>query len=98
MHQASPAVPSSRQLLLDEIEAFLHRHAYRVSSFGRDAVGDAKLIGRLREGKTVSLDTADRIRAFMHRHAAAHAAAQAAEQSAGGEPAGGERQPGPRPA
>ena len=59
------AMASSTQQLLADIEAFLDAHNMRAAYFGRDAVNDTSLVYRLRKGKTVRLETADRIRAFM---------------------------------
>lgn len=38
------------------------------STFGRQAVNDGKLCSRLRAGKNVTLDTAERIRSYIERH------------------------------
>lgn len=35
------------------------------STFGRRAVNDGKLVARLREGKRITIDTLDRIQAFI---------------------------------
>jgi hypothetical protein len=51
--------------LLKEIEAFCRRSGVAESTFGRQAVNDGKLCLRLRSGKNVTLETADRIRAFI---------------------------------
>ncbi len=40
-----------------------------VSTFGRKAVNDGKLISRLRDGKPISIDTYNRINAFIADHA-----------------------------
>jgi hypothetical protein len=59
--------------LLAEIEVFLARQNERPgvrmteSTFGRLAVNDGKFVGRLRDGKGITLDTLEKARAFMAR-------------------------------
>lgn len=53
--------------LLAAIEAFCRRAGIAESTFGRQAVNDGKLCLRLRSGKDVTLDTANRIRAYIAR-------------------------------
>lgn len=53
------------QELVDAIDAFLKRHDMRPSRFGRAATGEPQLIDSLRRGRSPSLDTANRIAAFM---------------------------------
>src|SRR5690606_4840282 len=48
--------------LLAEIEAFCRRPGMAESTFGRLAVNDGKLCTRLRSGKAVTLETANKIR------------------------------------
>ena len=55
----------SADSLLLEIESFCRRHGMAESTFGRQAVNDGKLCVRLRSGKGVTLETADKIRSFM---------------------------------
>jgi hypothetical protein len=73
--------------LLGEIENFCRRTGMAESTFGRQAVNDGKLCSRLRGGKGVTLDTAEKIRSFISRHASspplndeAHAAVPAAKK------------------
>lgn len=54
--------------LLGEIEAFCRQSGMAESTFGRQAVNDGKLCARLRDGKNVRLDTAERIRAFIRAY------------------------------
>jgi hypothetical protein len=56
---------SAADFLLHEIEAFCRRSGIAESTFGRQAVNDGKLCVRLRDGKDVTLETANRIRAFI---------------------------------
>jgi hypothetical protein len=59
--------------LLAEIQAFLAKTAERSKDgepmgktyFGQKAVRNPHLVGRLERGKTVTLDTAARVRAFI---------------------------------
>jgi hypothetical protein len=51
--------------LLSEIEAFCRRNALAESTFGRQSVNDGKLCSRLRSGKNVTLETAEKIRDFI---------------------------------
>lgn len=57
---------SSTQQLLERIEAFLKAHDMRASQFGRQIANDTSLVYRLRHGKTVRLETADKIIEFMN--------------------------------
>ena len=59
---------STAESLLGEIERFCRRSQIAESTFGRQAVNDGKLCARLREGKDVTLDTAERIRSFIESH------------------------------
>ena len=51
--------------LLPEIETFLQRAGMAETYFGQQAVGNCKLVSRLREGKRVWPETEIRIRAWM---------------------------------
>jgi hypothetical protein len=68
---------STAESLLVEIEHFCRQSQIAESTFGRRAVNDGKLCARLRDGKDVTLDTAERIRGFIRTHQP--------EQSANGE-------------
>jgi hypothetical protein len=56
---------SETHQLLREIEAFIGDADMAPSTFGRKAVNDGKLVGRLRAGSTVTLENASRIRRFI---------------------------------
>ena len=53
------------QKLLSEIEAYLRLAGIAESTFGRKAVNDGKLLGRLRGGSSVTLEKAAQIRRFI---------------------------------
>ena len=53
--------------LLRDIAEYCRRAGIAESTFGRLAVNDGKLVGRLRLGGRVTTDTADRVHAFMAR-------------------------------
>lgn len=53
------------QILLQEIDAFIQSCGLAESTFGRKAVNDGKLVARLRNGRRVWPETAERVRAFM---------------------------------
>ena len=59
---------SARDSLLAEIERFIAETGMYPTQFGRDAIGDVALVGRLRKGRDVKLATADRLRAYMANH------------------------------
>ena len=56
--------------LLAEIEAFLTRTGATPTKFGLAAVNDGHLVANLRKGHSVTLKTADKVRAYMASHAA----------------------------
>ena len=51
--------------LLSQISEFCRQTGMAESTFGRRAVNDGKLVARLREGKRITIDTLDRIQAFI---------------------------------
>ena len=57
--------------LLAEIEAFLADSGLTATKFGLAAVNDGHLVANLRRGSSVTLKTADRVRAFMRERAGA---------------------------
>lgn len=59
---------SATDALLVEIEMYCRMSGIAESTFGKVVVNDGKLCARLREGKNVTLDTADRIRTFIQEH------------------------------
>lgn len=54
--------------LLEAIDAFLARHSMAPTRFGREVVGEAGFIERLRGGRSVTLKTANRIVEYMKDH------------------------------
>lgn len=67
--------------LLTEITDFCRRSGIAESTFGRRAVNDGKLVTRLREGRRITTDTLERIRAYLDLDAQRPNAADAREQS-----------------
>ena len=59
---------SAANALLGEIESYCRSSGIAESTFGKLVVNDGKLCTRLREGKNVTLDTADRIKSYIHEH------------------------------
>ncbi len=51
--------------ILSQITEFCRRADMAESTFGRRAVNDGKLVHRLREGKRITIDTLDRIQAYI---------------------------------
>lgn len=62
-----------REQFVERVEAFLARSGMRPTDFGREALGDPSFITHLRRGRSPSLDTADRVTAFIARLEAEHA-------------------------
>lgn len=59
---------STRTQLLERIASFRERHGLTERQFGIEAVGDHRLIRRLRDSETgVTLTTIDRAESFMSR-------------------------------
>jgi len=59
------AWPVKNDALIAEISDFCRREGMAESTFGRRAVNDGKLAQRLRDGKRITIDTLDRIRAYI---------------------------------
>ena len=53
--------------LLSEIEAFLAATGMAATALGREAINDSHLVARLRKGNSVTLKTADKVRAYLAR-------------------------------
>src|ERR1700687_3408352 len=51
--------------ILSQISEFCRQADMAESTFGRRAVNDGKLVHRLREGKRITIDTLDRIHAYI---------------------------------
>src|SRR5256885_8685292 len=60
-------MPSTTHALLTEIEGFLAESGVSATKFGLAAVNDGHLIKNLRGGTSVTLKTADKVRAYMTR-------------------------------
>ncbi len=60
--------------LLTDIRAFLADTGMSPSYFGKAACGNSELIGRLEDGKTVTLVTAEKVRSFISERKSAGAA------------------------
>src|SRR5256885_15867116 len=58
---------TAEQLLI-EIADYCRRVGMAESTFGRRAVNDGKLVGRLRIGGRVTMETVERVRTFMSEH------------------------------
>jgi len=56
---------TSTRTLLREIQDYCQRNGIAESTFGRRAINDGKLCSRLRNGKGVTLATAERVRHFI---------------------------------
>jgi hypothetical protein len=56
---------NSNSSLLREIESFLDSSELSASAFGQEVMGDRHLVRRLRNGGSVTLPTADKIRGFI---------------------------------
>lgn len=54
--------------LLSEVNDFLRETEMGPSYFGKAASGNSELVKRLREGKRVWPETADKVRIFMRDH------------------------------
>src|SRR5437016_13567424 len=55
------------EALLRDIADYCRNAGIAESTFGRLAVNDGKLVGRLRLGARITTDTAERVRAFIAR-------------------------------
>lgn len=73
---------TTAELLLAEIEAYLARTGETATKFGLAAVRDGHLVSRLRKGESVTLKTADKVRAYM-RQVSAPQASRAAGMGGG---------------
>ena len=54
--------------LLEEIRDYCRHAGIAESTFGRQAINDGKLCARLRNGKSVTLKTAERVHAYIDNH------------------------------
>src|SRR5713101_4336737 len=64
-----PACPKTRPMkndpILSQIAEYCRQADMAETTFGRRAVNDGKLVHRLREGKRITIDTLDRIQAYI---------------------------------
>ncbi|MBN9078548.1 MAG: hypothetical protein J0H84_20260 [Rhizobiales bacterium] len=65
--------------LISDIREFLSETGMGPSYFGKAACGNSEVVGRLESGRTITLETAERIRAFMAERRVRAAPAEAAE-------------------
>jgi hypothetical protein len=66
--------------LLREIRTFLAEYRMSPSYFGKAAVGNSEMVGRLEAGNTVTLRTAEKARRFMASRRALHRSFRRAAQ------------------
>src|ERR1700687_4623849 len=57
--------PMKNDQILSQISEYCRQADMAESTFGRRAVNDGKLVHRLREGKRITIDTLDRIQAYI---------------------------------
>lgn len=57
--------------LLKQIEAYCAEHRIEETTFGLRAVNDGKFVSRLRNGKTIQLNTLNKVLAFLRMSVAA---------------------------
>lgn len=55
----------TNQSILDLIEGYCAANGMAPSTFGRKAVNDGKLVARIKDGKPITIDTYNRILAFV---------------------------------
>ena len=48
-----------------EVEAFLSQHSFEAATFGRKALNDPSFVNDLREGRSPTLKTIEKVRDFM---------------------------------
>src|SRR5690606_20246352 len=70
-----------------DISAYCRRVGMAESTFGRHAVNDGKLVQRLREGGRITVDTLERIRAYLQDQGAPPHASAPLEEFAARPPA-----------
>lgn len=58
----------SRLFLLKEIDAFLRASGMGEAYFGALAANNSKLVGRLRKGGSIQIETLERVRNFIRTH------------------------------
>lgn len=60
---------STTLALLERIESHCHRRGMSVSTFGKLAVNDGKLVSRLRMGASITLKTLEKIELVLNQSA-----------------------------
>ena len=63
---------TGRDRLLQEIEQFIARAGMKPARFGVLCLNDSKFVFRLRNGKDVRMETAEKIRRFIADYEASH--------------------------
>ncbi|WP_186415379.1 hypothetical protein [Pannonibacter sp. P2PFMT1] len=71
--------------LLALIEGAAAKAGISTTTFGRHAVNDGKLVGRLRDGKTVTLRTVENVRRYIEELDRKQAGASSSSPEAAGE-------------
>lgn len=61
-------MPTIRETLLAEIDAYLAETGVSASDFGVTCMGDPSFVGRLRAGRDVKASTIDKVRRWMKSH------------------------------
>jgi hypothetical protein len=69
-------VDDANKQLLEEIRQFLKETGMGPSYFGKAAAGNSEVVARLKAGKSVTLSTANKVRAFMQARRANREAAE----------------------
>jgi hypothetical protein len=59
---------TTRQILVDEIFAFLAATGMAPGTFGHKTANDGKFVDRLRNGGSMTLETAERVRLFIREN------------------------------
>lgn len=67
---------TTEQEVLDTIEGYVRARGIAETTFGRLAVNDGKLVGRLRRGEGITLATVRRIQQYIEDNPAAMQAAE----------------------
>lgn len=62
----------SDETLLAEIDRFLSRTGLKPTRFGIEALGDGGLVKSLREGRSLTLRSAEQVLAFMSEYQSTH--------------------------
>src|SRR5437762_549754 len=70
------------EALLAEIAAYCREAKLAETTFGRLAVNDGKLVGRLKNGSRVTMDTIGRVRSFIANNGSERGAATSAARVA----------------